>query len=87
MRACKQCYRLAADVDRQTRINDFSYWNERHEHGGVDMNDKIQPENVPPVQADPDLLVGREDRRTGLGVDALKRALLDKLVYQVFSYS
>ena len=26
-------------------------------------------------------LVGREDRRTGLGVDALKRALLDKLVY------
>jgi len=46
------------------------------------MNDKIQPENVPPVQADPDLLVGREDRRTGLGVDALKRALLDKLVYE-----
>ena len=31
----------------------------------------------------PDLLplVGREDRRTGLSVDALKRALLDKLVY------
>ena len=46
------------------------------------MNDKIQPENVPPVQADPDFLVGREGRRTGLGVDALKRALLDKLVYE-----
>ena len=31
----------------------------------------------------PDLLplAGREDRRTGLSVDALKRALLDKLVY------
>jgi hypothetical protein len=26
-------------------------------------------------------LVGREDRRTGLSVDALKRAMLDKLVY------
>ena len=33
----------------------------------------------PPAAALP--LVGREDRRTGLGVDALKRALLDKLVY------
>ncbi|HNC52267.1 MAG TPA: glycogen/starch/alpha-glucan phosphorylase [Accumulibacter sp.] len=28
-----------------------------------------------------DLLTGIEDRRTGLGVDALKRALIDKLVY------
>ena len=27
------------------------------------------------------VLVGREDRRTGLGVEALKRAILDKLVY------
>ncbi len=33
----------------------------------------------PPAAALP--LVGREDRRTGLGVDALKRAMLDKLVY------
>ena len=33
----------------------------------------------PPAAALP--LVGRENRRTGLGVDALKRALLDKLVY------
>jgi hypothetical protein len=45
------------------------------------MKVEIEKENAPPLEADSALLVGREDRRTGLGVDALKRAMLDKLVY------
>mgnify|MGYP001210440037 CR=1 FL=1 len=45
------------------------------------MDDKVEMESGQLVELDPDLLVGREDRRTGLSVDALKRALLDKLVY------
>jgi len=45
------------------------------------MNDKIKAKNGPPVEIDPGLLLGREDRRTGLSADALKRALFDKLVY------
>ena len=45
------------------------------------MIDKMKAESEPLLKADSDLLVGREDRRTGLGVDALKRALFDKLVY------
>ncbi|MBK7677582.1 MAG: glycogen/starch/alpha-glucan phosphorylase [Candidatus Accumulibacter sp.] len=45
------------------------------------MNGKPKSESEQPVQEDPGLLVGREDRRTGLSADALKRALLDKLVY------
>ena len=44
------------------------------------MIDKMKAESEPLLKADSDLLVGREDRRTGLGVDALKRALFDKLV-------
>jgi starch phosphorylase len=45
------------------------------------MKVEIEKENAPPLEADSALLVGREDRRTGLSVDALKRAMLDKLVY------
>jgi starch phosphorylase len=45
------------------------------------MNGKPKSESGQPVQGDPEVLVGREDRRTGLSADALKRALLDKLVY------
>ncbi|HCN67776.1 MAG TPA: glycogen phosphorylase, partial [Candidatus Accumulibacter sp.] len=45
------------------------------------MNDKTKAEGGRGAEVDPGFLTGREDRRTGLGVDALKRALLDKLVY------
>jgi hypothetical protein len=45
------------------------------------MDDKVEMESGQLAELDSDLLVGREDRRTGFGVDALKRALLDKLVY------
>jgi starch phosphorylase len=45
------------------------------------MDDKVEMESGQLAELDSDLLVGREDRRTGLSVDALKRALLDKLVY------
>jgi starch phosphorylase len=45
------------------------------------MNDKKTIEKSVPDAAAAAMLVGQEDRRTGLGVDALKRALLDKLVY------
>ncbi|WP_300454247.1 glycogen/starch/alpha-glucan phosphorylase [Accumulibacter sp.] len=44
------------------------------------MNDVTTEVNDPSPSASAPL-VGREDRRTGLGVDALKRALFDKLVY------
>ena len=45
------------------------------------MNDEQKEISAASLPADSVPLVGREDRRTGLGVDALKRALLDKLVY------
>ncbi|EXI69051.1 MAG: Maltodextrin phosphorylase [Candidatus Accumulibacter adjunctus] len=45
------------------------------------MNDKTKAGGGVSDELNPGFLTGREDRRTGLGVDALKRALLDKLVY------
>ncbi|MCM8594918.1 glycogen/starch/alpha-glucan phosphorylase [Accumulibacter sp.] len=45
------------------------------------MSDKSKYRKDPEALAESAVLVGREDRRAGLGVDALKRALLDKLVY------
>ena len=41
------------------------------------MNVEMEKENAPPLEAVGDPLVGREDRRTGLSVDALRRAMLD----------
>lgn len=45
------------------------------------MDDKKQAASAALTDFDPAPLAGREDRRTGLGADALKRAFLDKLMY------
>ena len=45
------------------------------------MNQKRQAPGQPSAGPESAPLVGHDDRRTGLGVDALKRAFLDNLVY------